>query len=111
MIFVQAEALQEKLERSRKENEALRVMLEVMSSKLSVLQSRVQENKFKVHEMGRNSPFSGSGASYNEVYDPIKKQRIEIPMAKPSQFFFRTDPKDKSPVSILMMFMFVCCFC
>ncbi|KAJ9167661.1 hypothetical protein P3X46_019275 [Hevea brasiliensis] len=91
-----AEALQDELERTRKENETLRVMLEVMSSKLSDLQAHVQEKKFKVQEIGSCSPLSGASYYYHEVYDPIKKPRIEIPMAKPSQIFVRTDSEDKS---------------
>ncbi|KDP33519.1 hypothetical protein JCGZ_07090 [Jatropha curcas] len=80
------EALQYELERTRKENETLRFMVEVMSAKFSSLQENVQENKlFKVQE-----------SSNYEVYDSIKRQRIEIPMAKPSQIFVRTESKDTS---------------
>ncbi|KAF2287275.1 hypothetical protein GH714_039519 [Hevea brasiliensis] len=85
---VEAEALQDELKRTRKENETLKVMLEVMGCKVSALQASVQE-------IGSNSPLSSS-VSYYEVYGSIKKPRIEIPMVKPSQIFVRTDSKDKS---------------
>ncbi|XP_050217097.1 probable WRKY transcription factor 40 [Mercurialis annua] len=74
------EILRDELERIRKENEGLRLMVEVMSSKLNLLQ---QENKI-------NSSFF--------ISDCNKRSRTEsvIPISKPSQIFVRTDSKDHS---------------
>lgn len=96
------EALQDELERSRKENETLKVMVEVMSGKLSALRSNVQE-------IGSNSPLSG--VSPYELYGLNKRPRIEIPMSKPSQILVKTDPKDKSLVSVDHVCAWIKCLC
>ncbi|EEF46881.1 hypothetical protein RCOM_0921060 [Ricinus communis] len=80
------ESLQDELERTQKENETLRFMLEVMSRKFSTLQANFQEKK--VQETPSSSCY--------EVYESNKRPRIEIPLSKPSQIFVRTDSKDKS---------------
>lgn len=73
------------LKRVREENDALRVMFQVLSSKYTKLQTQFEEIK--------------SDHSLPEYYDTNKRPRIEFPVAqKPLQIFTRTHPKDNSLV-------------
>ncbi|KAF7830351.1 putative WRKY transcription factor 40 [Senna tora] len=74
------ETLQAELKRVREENNTLRVMLEVLSSKYKKLQSQVEETRVDQSDFETN-----------------KRPRIELPIAhKPLQIFARTHPMDNS---------------
>lgn len=79
------EVLKIELERLRKENEDLRLGLEIMGSKYEVLQAHLQKN------MATISPDHGSSQDSNK-----RPRTEEVSVAKASQVFVRTNPKDKS---------------
>jgi len=90
------EALKSELERVREENNALRVMLEVLSSKYTVLKSHLQEINKEQHK-GMSSNQRGSVTE--PITDANKRRRLEFPTAKkPLQIFVRTLPTDDSLV-------------
>ena len=97
MCFFQVEVLKIELERLRKENEDLRLALEIMGSKYEVLQAHLQKN------MATISPDHGSS------HDSNKRPRTEeVSVAKASQVFVRTNPKDKSLVSDPLILIIIC---
>lgn len=96
-MFLQVEKLQADVECLRKENETLRFLLGVMSSKYNVLQAHLQERN--AEQTGLISLTGGSGSD-NETN---KRPRTEVPTPnKTSRIFVRTDPKDNSLVSLLI---------
>ncbi|XVE97340.1 hypothetical protein REPUB_Repub03eG0011200 [Reevesia pubescens] len=88
------EALQTKLEDLQKENQALRLMFEAMSSKYSML------HQSYLRESNSQSPKDCTSLTRFGLYDeyPNKILRHEVPaaIAKASQVFVKTDPRDKS---------------
>nr|QFI57457.1 WRKY62 [Glycyrrhiza glabra] len=87
------ETLQKELQHVRKENNTLRLMLEVLSSKCTKLESHLQEINKKAEQKGILSNQVGSVPSL----DASKRARLEFPTAKkPLQIFFRTHPNDDS---------------
>ncbi|KAL2317981.1 hypothetical protein Fmac_031857 [Flemingia macrophylla] len=88
------ETLKEELQRVREENSTLRLMLEVLNSKCTKLETHVQEINKAKHK-GISSNHIGSVTVPN--LDTNKTPRLEFPTAKkPSQIFVRTHPKDDS---------------
>ncbi|XP_065851060.1 probable WRKY transcription factor 40 [Euphorbia lathyris] len=85
LYIQQVEKLQTELERTRKENEKLRFMVEVMRKHLGIVEEK------KLQEIGSNP-----SEYYQVLCEPNKRPRIEIPMRKPSQIFVRTDSRDKT---------------
>ncbi|CAJ1972401.1 unnamed protein product [Sphenostylis stenocarpa] len=86
------ETLKSELQRVRDENNALRLMFEVLSSKYTKLESYLQEIDKKPDK----------GISSNEIesvptFDANKRSRLEFPTAKkPLQIFVKTHPRDDS---------------
>lgn len=87
-LFDQGETIQGELKRVREENNTLRVMLEVLSSKYKKIQTQLEETR----------------ADLSVPYlDTNKRPRIEFPIAhKPLQIFAKTHPKDNSLVCLYM---------
>ena len=80
----------------QKENQALRLMLEAMSSKYNML------HQAYLRESNSQLPTGSNGlariGSYNEYSN--KRLRPEVPVVeKASQAIVKTDPRDKSLVS------------
>lgn len=106
------EMLQAELERIRRENEALKDMVEIMVKKFSVLQANVQETK------GQQVATKFDRSKYlfydDNVQDNSKKRartHQEFPITKqavPSQIFVRTDCKDNSLVSLYVFKSTLC---
>ena len=87
------ETLEAELQQTKEENNYLRLMFEVLSSKYQKLQSLLQEIKA--------DPTTDDLSPRNSIpnYDTNKRARIEFPVAnKPLQIFVRTHPKDDSLV-------------
>ncbi|GLT85247.1 hypothetical protein SLE2022_034410 [Rubroshorea leprosula] len=85
-------ALREEVENLRKENEDLRLMFEAISNKYSILRAHLQELNLSYQTKG-----NGSLTQHVDLYnDSFKRPRTEFSMAKSSQIFVKTDPKDKS---------------
>ncbi|KAA8525603.1 hypothetical protein F0562_007458 [Nyssa sinensis] len=80
--------LESELERLGKENENLRFMLEVLSNQYNILQANIQRK--------REEQMSSILAKNSSSYDSNKRSRLEVPIAKPSQVFIRTESTDKS---------------
>ncbi|KAK7377126.1 hypothetical protein VNO80_02546 [Phaseolus coccineus] len=94
MVDEKVEALKSELQRVREENNALRVMLEVLSSKYTMLESHLQEINKEQHK-GMSSNQIGSVTE--PILDANKRRRLEFPTAKkPLQIFVRTLPTDDS---------------
>ncbi|XP_054799720.1 probable WRKY transcription factor 60 [Prosopis cineraria] len=85
------ETLQSGLKRLRDENNALRMMLQVLTSKYQKVQCQLQEMR---------DTDSNQSVLVSDYYDTSNKRpRIELPIAhKPLQIFARTHPKDNSMV-------------
>ncbi|TKY58050.1 WRKY transcription factor 18 [Spatholobus suberectus] len=88
------ETLKEELQRVREENNTLRVMLDVLSSKCTKLEIHLQEiNKAQHKGMSSNQ----IGSVTVPILDTNKRAKLEFPTAKrPLQVFVRTHPKDDS---------------
>ncbi|KAF8400529.1 hypothetical protein HHK36_013828 [Tetracentron sinense] len=82
------EALEAELERLRGENEKLRQMVEMMSSKYKTLQAHLQGKK--IDEMGSFVTESCSSHELNKI------AMNRVPKAKESQVFVRADASDNS---------------
>ena len=90
------EALQAELEHLQKQNQALRLMFEVMSSKYNLL------HQAYLRESNSQLPTGCSGLTRFGLYDEYSNKRLrpEVPaVAKASQVFVKTDARDKSLVS------------
>ncbi|XVF35671.1 hypothetical protein REPUB_Repub18cG0166300 [Reevesia pubescens] len=89
------EGLQAELEDLQKENQALRLMSEAMSSKYNMLhQAYLRESNSQLP-----TGCSGGLARFGNLYDEYSNKRLrpEVPaVAKASQVFVKTDPRDKS---------------
>ncbi|KAK7311043.1 hypothetical protein RJT34_08915 [Clitoria ternatea] len=89
------ETLRAELQQVKQENNTIKVMLEVLSSKCTKLESHLQEilNNKKAEVKGIRSNQIGSVLNL----DTNKRARLEFPTAKkPLQIFVRTHPKDDS---------------
>lgn len=83
--FGQAKMFQDELARLRKENETLKVMVEIIGSKCKILETHLPESHC--------SP---------SHHDCNKRARIEeFPFSKSSKIFVKVDEEDKSLVSLL----------
>ena len=90
------ESLQAELEHLQKENQALRLMLEAMSSKYNML------HQAYLRESNSQLPTGSSGLTRMVSYDEYSNKRLRpevSAVAKASQVFVKTDPRDKSLVS------------
>ncbi|KAK7383397.1 hypothetical protein VNO78_29076 [Psophocarpus tetragonolobus] len=87
------ETLKSELQRVREENNTLRVMLEVLSTKYTKLETQLKEtNKAQLKDMSSNQI-----GSVIPIVEANKRPRLEFPTAKkPLQIFVRTHPKDDS---------------
>ena len=89
LIFLdQVEVLKIELERLRKENEDLRLALDIIGSKYEALQARLQTSKVTIS--------SDLGLNHHSNKRPRSE---EVAMAKASQVLVRANPEDKSLVS------------
>lgn len=89
------ETLKEELQRLREENNTLRLMLEVLNSKCTKLETHVQEINKAKHEGLSSSNQIGSVTV--PILETNKRPRLEFPTAKkPLQIFVRTHPMDDS---------------
>ncbi|KAJ4826464.1 hypothetical protein Tsubulata_019431 [Turnera subulata] len=89
------ESLQFELERARKENESLKLMLQVMSSKFSSLQEKFEDQQ-KARNIRSVSDHDQGDDSHQEIHESNKKARIEVfPISRSSQIFVRTGSRDK----------------
>ncbi|KAK9279155.1 hypothetical protein L1049_012832 [Liquidambar formosana] len=79
--------MQEQLERLSKENENIRFLLELMTSKYKILEEQLSKEK-RVEQMGL---FTENGSAHEYSY---KRARTEVPVTKTSQIFVRTDLQD-----------------
>ncbi|XVF48285.1 hypothetical protein PTKIN_Ptkin03bG0177800 [Pterospermum kingtungense] len=86
------EAVQVELENLQKENQALRLMLEAIRSKYNML------HQAYLRESNSQLPTSCSASNpYDEYSNKSPSLRPEVPaVAKASQVFVKTDPRDKS---------------
>ncbi|XWS26162.1 hypothetical protein CRYUN_Cryun26dG0007200 [Craigia yunnanensis] len=87
------EALQAELKHLQKQNQALRLMFEAMSSKYNML------HQAYLRKTNSQLPTGCSGLTRFGLYDEYsnKRLRLEVPaVAKASQVFVKTDPRDKS---------------
>ena len=98
------ESLKEDLKNARKENEALRFMLEVTTRKCKMLGAQLKEKISLLKAQNNNND------NNNMVENNYKRSRIDddddlnIPIStKTRQVFVRTDPKDKSLVSTITL--------
>lgn len=83
--FGQVKMFQDELERLRKENETLKVMVEVIGSKCKILETRLQESQ---------------GPPCH--HDCNKRARVEeFAFTKSSKIVVKVDEEDKSLVSLL----------
>ncbi|KAI9107020.1 hypothetical protein K1719_022548 [Acacia pycnantha] len=86
---VKEETLQSELKRVRDENDALKVMLQVLNSKYQKVQSQLEE----IRRWDSNIQIASSVSDYDITNN--KRPRIELPIShKPLQIFARTHPKD-----------------
>ncbi|KAM5564691.1 putative WRKY transcription factor 40 [Rosa sericea] len=116
----QGDSLEADLQCVRKENEALRFLLEAMSSKYTRLEAKLQlirlelqQNKSSTHDDHDHHEMTttGSGCSSYDIFDPTANKRARttafahcdhqqhhhFPVAnKTSQFLVRTDSKDNT---------------
>jgi len=92
----------------REENNTLRVMFEVLSSKYTKLESHLQEINKEQHK-GMNQ----IGSVTEPILDVNKRRRLEFPTAKkPLQIFVRTHPMDDSLVCAMAHhYKFGLCIC
>ncbi|RDY00267.1 putative WRKY transcription factor 40, partial [Mucuna pruriens] len=91
---VEEETLKAELQRLREENNTLRLMLEVLGSKCTKLETHLEEINKEQHK-GMSSNQIGSVTV--PFLDANKRPRLEFPTAKkPFQIFVRTHPNDDS---------------
>eukprot|EP00256_Glycine_max_P057195 XP_014624934.1 WRKY transcription factor 63 isoform X1 [Glycine max] len=89
------ETIKAELKRVREENNTLRMMLEVLSSKYTKLETHLQEIN-KTQHKGMSSNQIGS-VTVPPMFQTNKRPRLEFPTAKkPLQIFVKTHPKDDS---------------
>ncbi|CAK9182875.1 unnamed protein product [Ilex paraguariensis] len=80
--------LRSELERLGKENENLRLLIEVMSNGCNILQAQLPKMK--------DDQIRSFLIENERSYDSGKRGRTKVSVIKPSQIFVRTDPNDKS---------------
>ncbi|KAL5850186.1 hypothetical protein ACOSQ4_008199 [Xanthoceras sorbifolium] len=85
------ELLQAKLEDVRKDNESLRLMVEIVNNKCNVLQSRIQET-IRTHQMDANNYLASIQSDHNGGSRP------EVSVSKTSKIYVETHVDDKSLV-------------
>ncbi|KAH7574056.1 hypothetical protein JRO89_XS03G0245500 [Xanthoceras sorbifolium] len=89
------ELLQAKLEDVRKDNESLRLMVEIVNNKCNVLQSRIQET-IRTHQMDANNYLASVQSDHNGGSRP------EVSVSKTSKIYVETHVDDKSLVNLLL---------
>lgn len=94
--FIQEEILQAKLENARKENESLRLMVEIMNDKCKLLQSQIHDTIIQTEEV-KNNYLGLVGSSHNESEHNRRPKTVHV--SKASKIYVKTHLDDNSLVS------------